>query len=192
MASPALPTTAEALLTSPLPAAQVELVRGQVVVREPPGQRHGSIVGRMHLALALHLREERRANGWTSARGRLIVGDAGYILERQPDTVRGPDVAYLSRARYDGALPDGYLELAPDLVVEVRSPHDRPAAVSEKVTDWLRAGVQLVWVVDPARLEVVEYAGDGTVRVMQTTETLDGGVVLPNFVRVVGEIFADE
>ena len=105
MASPALPTTAEALLTFPLPATQVELVRGQVVVREPPGQRHGGIVGGIYLALALHLREEQRANGWTSARGRLVIGDAGYILERQPDTVRGPDVAYLSRARLD--LRDG-------------------------------------------------------------------------------------
>lgn len=192
MPASALPRTAEELLTYDAPDKQVELVRGQLIVREPPGQRHGNVAGRIYLLLALHLRDEQRANGWPRARGRLVVGDAGYILRRGPDTVRGPDVAYLSYDRYDGPLPDGFLELAPDLVVEVRSPGDHGAEVREKVDDWLDAGARVVWVVDPRRQEIVEHRADCDTRVLGAGDSLDGGSVLRGFAHPVADIFSDD
>ena len=106
--------------------------------------------------------------------------------------MRAPDVAYVSRERFAGPIPDGFPEFAPDLAVEVRSPRDRTGAVVAKVSDWLTAGTALVWVVDPPREQVMVYRADGTVSVLAVGETLSGEALLPGFAFPLQELFAPD
>lgn len=184
--------TAEQLLGYDLLGKRVELVRGAVVVREPVGFRHGDLTSRLDAALRAHLAAERQANGWDRARGRVATADPGFTISRNPDTVRAPDIAYVSRERYAGPMPDGFPEFAPDLAVEVRSPRDHPAAVIAKVGEWLAAGGLLVWVVDPPRQQVVVYRANGSVTVVGLADTLSGDDVLPGFAWPVAELFVDD
>ncbi len=188
--TPAALMTAEELLAYPLPNKRVELVRGRLLVREPPGMRHGEHAARVVAALISYLSSDRTASGAAQTRGRVVTCDSGFTLARNPDTVRAPDVAYVSRERWAGPLPDGYGEFAPDLAVEVRSPSDRPGAVLSKVGDWLDAGAQLVWVVDPASQQVAVYRADGSQAVLGVDDALEGDDVLPGFAYPISELFA--
>ena len=182
--------TAEELLVYPMQDKRIELVRGQLIVREPPGMRHGEFATRVVVALSNFLSRDRASSGAAETRGRVLTCDSGFTLARNPDTVRGPDVAYVSRERWAGPLPDGYGEFAPDLAVEIRSPSDRVGAVLAKVGDWLDAGSQLVWVVDPARRQVTVYRADGSQAVLGVDDVLDGGDLLQGFTFAVAELFA--
>ncbi len=77
--------------------------------------------------------------------------DTGFKIERDADTVRAPDVAFVVRERLAHIPDEGYAELAPDWVAEILSPSDRPGEVLEKVGQWLGAGVRVVWVLDQVR-----------------------------------------
>jgi Uma2 family endonuclease len=169
--APAL-MTAEELLHTSIPDKQVDLVRGVLVVREPPGLRHG----RVAVALAVQLVGHVRAHDL----GQVYV-EAGFKLARDPDTVRGPDVAFISRARLPEPEPAGYPDLAPDLVVEIVSPGDRPGEVLATVADWLNACTRLVWVIDPERRLARIYRQDGTETSIGAEEQIDGEDLLPGF-----------
>ena len=162
-----------------------ELVRGRLEELDtvPPGIRHGRVMARIVHVLMQYV--EPRGLGM------VVGGDAGFILERAPDTVRGPDVAFMRADRVppDDEL-DGFADLAPDLAVEVLSPRDRPGRVRAKVADYLSAGVRLVWVVDPRARTVVVHAPDRPPRRHTTADRLDGGDVLPGFSYSVGELLA--
>ncbi len=192
MVAAALGMTAEQLLGYELPGKRVELVRGKLLVHEPAGFPHGSLTLRIGIALGNHLAREREEFGWSQSRGRLATADPGFTLARNPDTVRAPDVAYVSRERFAGPMPDGFPEFAPDLAVEVRSPNDRAGAVAAKVSDWLEAGTVLVWSVDPAREQVVVYRADGSVSVLGATDALTGETLLPGFTLPLQELFAPD
>ena len=113
--------------------------------------------------------------------GEVIAQDTGFKIERDPDTVRAPDAAFVARDRL-GRLPDeGYAELAPDWVAEILSPSDRPGEVLEKVGQWLNAGVRLVWVLDPVRPHARIYRADGTMSIVGPDEELDAEDVIPGF-----------
>lgn len=165
--------TADELLRLRLPGKRLELVRGLLVVREPAGYRHGRVAAELGHLLSVHV----KANDL----GQVLAAETGFKLTAQPDTVRAPDVAFVSRERAPEPEPTGYAELAPDLVVEVLSPDDRPGAVLAKVADWLEAGTQLVWVVDPERRQVRVYRADGSESVVVAGDTLDGENVVPGF-----------
>jgi Uma2 family endonuclease len=169
--APAL-MTAEDLLHTRIPDKHVELVRGVLVVREPPGLRHGRVAMDLGRRLADHVE--------TRALGRVYV-ESGFKLASHPDTVRGPDLAFISRARLPDPEPVGYPDLAPDLVVEIVSPGDRPGEVLAKVADWLSAGTRLVWVVDPERRLARIYRPDGTEQIVTADQALDGEDVVPGF-----------
>ncbi len=183
---------AEQLVGYTVPGKRVELVRGQLVVREPASFRHGDVGLRLGIALGIHLAQEQQANGWATKRGRLATLDPGFTLARNPDTVRAPDLAYVSRERHPDRMPDGFPPFAPDLAVEVRSPGDRAGAVVAKVADWLEAGTLLVWSVDPLREQVVVYRADGSVTVLGLSNTLLGDTVLPGFAMALAVLFADD
>jgi len=184
--------TAEELVGYDIPGKRAELVRGRLVVREPASLRHGEVSLRIGVALANHLARERDAQGWALARGRVATADPGFTLARSPDTVRAPDVAYVSRERHAGPMPEGFPEFAPDLAAEVRSRGDRAGDVLAKVGDWLSAGTTLVWVVDPAREVVTVYRADGTVAVLGPDDALSGEGLLPGFVLPLRELFSAE
>ena len=182
--------TAEQLLGYEIPGKRVELVRGRLLVREPASFHHGTITLRIGAALLNHLVSEQAQNGWSLPRGRLATADPGFTLARRPDTVRAPDIAYVSRERHAAPMPDGFPEFAPDLAVEVRSPSDRVGAVIAKVGDWLSAGTAMVWVVDPPRQSVVVYRADGSVTVLGIADALNGEELLPGFAMSLAQVFA--
>ena len=165
--------TAEDVERISIPGKVVELIRGRLVVHEPPGTRHGAIAAN----LAYHLGDFVRRHGL----GRVFAQDTGFKIASNPDTVRGPDVAFISGARAEQIPHRGYAELAPDLLAEVLSPGDRPGEVLAKIADWLGAGTKLVWLVDPERSEVRVYRQDGSLAVLHAGDALDGEDVLPGF-----------
>jgi Uma2 family endonuclease len=165
--------TADELFHLKLPGKRAELVNGRLVVREPAGFRHGRIAWKLAARLSEHVESQDL--------GILCAAETGFLLTRDPDTVRAPDIAFISRDRIPEPEPVEYAELAPDLVVEVLSPDDRPGAVLAKVRDWLDAGTRLVWVVDPARRHVRVFRRDGSESVLAGTDRLDGEDVIPGF-----------
>lgn len=142
--------TADELLTMPENGRRYELVEGELHMMSPAGGRHGRIA----LKLARRLGDHVEQHGL----GETFAAETGFLLQRDPDTVRAPDVAFVSRERLGNRANDpGYLPLAPDLVAEVVSPSDRSGDVETKVLDWLAAGVQAVLVVDPQTQSVRHY-----------------------------------
>ena len=172
--------TAEELLDVRIPDKRVELVKGVLVVREPAGYTHGRVTLNLTLRLGAHV--ER-----TEA-GQLFAAETGFTLARGPDTVRAPDIAFIGRDRLPDPEPAGFPDLAPDLVVEVLSPDDRPGKVLAKVADWLSAGTKLVWVIDPTHRVARVYRLDGTERILAADERLDGEDVVLGFSCPIAEI----
>src|SRR5574341_1720008 len=172
MASPTL-LSADELLHMRFPDKRVELVRGRLVVSEPPGFLHGECMVRLARILGDYVASHDL--------GRVVAGDPGFKLASDPDTVRGPDVAFVQKGRIPDPPPAGYAELAPDLAVEILSPRDRPGETLAKVADWLRAGTRLVWVVDPERRIARVYRADGSETVVDAGGVQDGEDVVPGF-----------
>lgn len=165
--------TADELLRLRRPGKRTELVRGALIVREPAGYLHGEVVAELAHRLMNHV----KANDL----GRVLAAETGFKLASDPDTIRAPDVAFIRKERLPVPPPAGYAELAPDLVVEVLSPDDRPGEVLAKVGDWLQAGVRLVWVVDPQRRVARVYRADGSERILGGDDILNGEDVVPGF-----------
>jgi Uma2 family endonuclease len=119
-----------------IPGKQVELVRGQLVVREPPGTRHGAMAATLGYYVSSFVRQRDL--------GIVFAQDTGFKIASDPDTVRAPDVGFVARERADQIPERGYAEVSPDVVAEILSPDDRPGEVLAKVADWLAAGTRLV------------------------------------------------
>jgi Uma2 family endonuclease len=165
--------TADDLLHMYLPDKQVELVRGHLVVREPPGTRHGWVAANLAYFISDFVRRHNL--------GAVFAQDTGFHIARDPDTVRAPDAAFVTRERLAAVGRRGYAFVAPDLVAEVLSPDDRPGEVLAKVGDWLSAGVRLVWIIDPERAAACVYRADGSVALLEETGVLEGEDVVPGF-----------
>lgn len=165
--------TAEELLRMSILDKQVELIRGVLVVREPPGGLHGALSN----DLAYRLTDFAKRHDL----GTVFGQDTGFKIETDPDTVRAPDVAFVSKARLPTGPPEGYPALAPDLAIEVLSPHDQPGEALTKVGEWLKAGTPLVWIIDPQARQARVYRADGSVALLGRGEALDGEDVLPRF-----------
>ncbi len=160
--------------------AHDELVRGEVVVVSPlPGAMYGMVCSNVGGVLNEYV--ERTRFGW-------VVGRAGVILSREPDTVRAPAVAVYSFARQP-APPTDYFEIAPDLAVEVLSPHAKRSAVRAKIAQYVAAGVRLVWLVDPETRTVLEYRGSLRGTEYDEADTLTGHDVLTEFTCRVADFF---
>ncbi len=165
--------TADELLHASIPDKRTELVRGVLVVREPAGYNHGRVIANLTGRLWSHV--ER------TAAGQLLGAETGFTLFREPDTVRAPDIAFVHRDRQPDPTSRGFVELAPDLVVEVLSPDDRPDETLAKVGDWLQAGTRLVWVIDPERRVARVYRAAGSEASVTEAGELSGEDVLPDF-----------
>ncbi|RIK39145.1 MAG: Uma2 family endonuclease [Chloroflexi bacterium] len=166
-----------------LPDAQrCEIVRGEVREVAPSNFDHSDIA----LGIGAHLREFVMRNRL----GRVVGSDAGFILARHPDTLLATDAAFVRGER----LPpreqrQRFLDVVPDLVVEVLSPTNTATEMSDKVLAYLEAGIRLVWVVDPFRHTVTVYTPDRSAQIVIEGETLDGGEVLPGFSLPVADLF---
>jgi Uma2 family endonuclease len=172
--------TAEELLALNLPNKRTELVRGRLMVREPAGYEHGRVAARTLGRLSAHV--------YATGCGELLAAETGFTLQRRPDTVRAPDVAYVRADRTPAPGTTGFPELAPDLAVEVRSPDDSRRELADKVADWLAAGTQVVWVVDPRARTLAVHEAEKPPRTLGEEDTLTGGDVLPGFSVIVGDL----
>ncbi len=126
---------------------------------------------------------EPRKLGW------VFGAEGGFQIGRDPDTVRAPDVAFVSAARMPATIPAGFFPGPPDLAVEVLSPHDRASEVLAKVSDWLEAGCPLVWVVDPENRSVTVYGQQKETHILHLPDVLNGGDVLPGLQVELAKIF---
>lgn len=150
---------------------RLELVDGYVVREPRPGGRHGAVTSRIASALHTQVRDAAAATVFT---------DTGFLLSREPRIVRGPDVAVVSHDRLAPSdIPVGIVELAPDLAVEVASPANTAEGMQAKVGDYLDAGTPVVWVVYPARREVVVYNSRTDIRIAGAPGHLTAEDVLP-------------
>ena len=170
-------TTTAAQLLEAGDIGRCELIRGELVMIVPPGGRHGELTNLMAHRLTAFVAEREAGK---------ILAETGFVLSRDPDTVRAPDVAFLRAGREIGV---GYIDGAPELAVEVVSPGDRPGYVREKIAEWLEAGAEAVWVVDPAARTVAVHGRMRAPRVFEETDTLVGGVVLPGLALDLRELF---
>jgi Uma2 family endonuclease len=158
-----------------------ELVQGEVIEMPPPMKPHGAVSSNVNRLLGNYAFEQ--------ARFYVVGNDAGVILKRNPDTVRGPDVALYNDATTFDELHPKYGEVPPLLAVEVLSPNDKHVKVMQKVTDYLSAGVRLVWVLDPEVREAVVHRPDKTAQPLKPTDEITGEDVLPGFRCKVSEFF---
>ena len=124
-------------------------------------------------------------------KGLKYAAETGFKLRSDPDTVRAPDVAFITTERLQGVGEiEGYWNGAPDLAVEVLSPHDRVSEVEERVAEWLKAGSRQVWVVSPQLRSVMVYYSLSNIVAVTEQQTLTGADLLPGFSLAVKDIFA--
>lgn len=162
--------------------AATELVRGRIVEMNRPYTSHGYFMMRIAFILQQYVQQQDI--------GRIVGGDAGVVTERNPDTVRGPDVAFYSYQRIPkGPLPPGYWPASPELVVEIRSCDDRWKAIIHKAGEYLAAGVLTVAVVDPETLRVHLFSADREVSILNRDDQLTFPDILPGFSITVSRLF---
>jgi Uma2 family endonuclease len=173
-----------AALPDDLPSGPVkyELDLGRLVpLMSPPGEMHGA--HQATIVTLLKLLGERPGHG-------KALGEVAIILRRNPDRVFAPDAAFIARRSLPvRTSPEGYLETIPELVVEVRSKNDRVAAIRAKADSYLKAGVILVWVIDPVKKAVGIYRRRQRARELRMGDTLTAESVIPGFRVAVAELF---
>lgn len=173
--------TAEEFMCLPDNGMQQELVDGKVIEMPPPKPIHGGVQATVAFFLGQFVRPRRLGR---------VVTESGIVTRRGPDSVRGPDVAFIVAERLPGGqLPDSYFELVPDLIVEILSPGTRAAAVRARTTMWLDAGAPLVWTLDPRRRTVVLSQPGVPDRTLHAHQLLTGEPVLPGFSVLVADLF---
>ena len=159
----------------------VELIKGKIIQMPPAGYAHGRLTHRLGLLLGKYVEMQHL--------GEMCGAETGFYTSRNPDTVRAPDAAFISKARIPAETYDGYLETVPDLTIEVVSPRDRPQAILDKVDECFAAGVKCIWVVYPKRRQVYVYTPGQPVEILGEGDTLTGGDVVPGFQCTVAQIF---
>jgi Uma2 family endonuclease len=173
--------TADELWALPDDGQRHELVRGELRTMAPPGEEHEWLAANILIPLGQYV----RVNGL----GR-VYGAPGCQLEWDPDTVRAPDVTFFRQERLTAEPRPGYLQGAPDLVVEVISPNDRYTEVDDKIAEWLTHGARMVLAVNPRWRTVTIYRPGQPPRLLTEDDTLDGEDVVPGWRLPVRAIFS--
>ncbi|PYQ31010.1 MAG: Uma2 family endonuclease [Acidobacteria bacterium] len=172
--------TADEMLAMPDDGAhRYELVRGELITMSPAGWDHGNITDLIATHLSNHVRRNRL--------GKTPSSSTGYVLSRNPDTVREPDASFV---RAERVIRSGkYFPGGPDLAVEVISPNDTWSEVDEKVREYLTAGTQMVIVINPRNQSATVYTPASTTR-LTINDTLSGGDVVPGWSLPLAELFS--
>ena len=159
-----------------------ELVDGSIVSMSPAGGVQGFIEAR--LASALYHFVQEHSLGW------VMTGEVGIYTRRNPDRVRGADVVFLSKERWLGRPPKGFLDVAPELVVEIMSPNDRWQDVRQKLAEYFAIGVQWGWIVEPENRAVVVFRSTTDMQQCDSDDMLVGEGVLEGFTLTIASLFA--
>lgn len=160
---------------------RAELIQGELIFMTPTGYPHGIIESDVTAILRNFVYQYQL--------GYVLSGEVGIYTKRDPDTVRGADVVYISKERLTQAQSQGYLDVAPELIVEVLSPNDRWSGVIEKLEEYFAIGVEAVWIADPERQEIFVYHSLTDVQRFTTDDNLPGGTILPGFEVPISEFF---
>ena len=174
--------TAEDLLRLDSKGVKGELIRGRLCETVSAGLEHGEIAISFIYELGKFVKTRRL--------GRILGTNVGVLLERDPDTVREPDVMFISAERMPLTVrPDGYCEVIPDIAVEIESFSDSLAEVNDKARMWHSYGVPLVWAAYPETRTIDVHHADGSIITLYEDDVLDGGEILPGFSVLVRDIF---
>jgi Uma2 family endonuclease len=174
--------TAEEFAALPLDGLRAELIQGEMVTMPAAFTDHGETASRLNIIVGHYVLAHRL--------GKTFAAETGFLIARNPDTVRAPDFAFIQASRVTPqASTASWGQVIPDLVAEVVSSSDRAGEIDQKVRMWLEAGVRLVWVLYPQAHTIFAYTPDAPVRLLRDGDTLDGGAVLPGFTTNVADIF---
>ncbi len=162
-----------------------ELFRGELIpMAPPPGALHGSVTNRLATFISSHVLEHDL--------GECFTAGTGFLLEREPDTVLAPDFAFVAKDRMPEAIPErGYIPVAPDLVVETRSPSDTAREAQLKADLWFALGARVVWELDPRARVLTEKRSGAAVRTLGLDDTLSLDDLFPGFALPMRKIFRD-
>jgi Uma2 family endonuclease len=160
--------------------ARQELVRGVIVAMPSPKPKHGLFCAKISRKIGNHVDDHRL--------GHVCTNDTGFVTTTDPDSVRGADISFWSFARFP-ELPDEYPELGPDLAVEVLSPGNRPGQIQDKIEEYFRCHVRMVWVVDTEQRTLMVYRNPNESIVLDENAMVSAEDVLPGFCCRVGDLF---
>jgi Uma2 family endonuclease len=159
-----------------------ELITGELREMSPSGWPHGVVVGRLHNRLGHYIEQHDL--------GLVFGAETGFLIARNPDTVRAPHFAFIAKAHLPKEKPtEAFWPGAPDLAVEVVSPSDRTGDVVEKIESWLAAGSAAVWVIDPQLQTVTVYRSRTDIQLKTAGDLLEGAPLVPGFTCPVSELF---
>jgi Uma2 family endonuclease len=172
--------TAEELFNTPN-LGRCELVQGALITMSPSGSLHGRYSAILAAILGDYVEEQEL--------GMVFGAETGFIIERNPDTVRAPDVAFVVKERVPDPLPVSFFPGPPDLAVEVLSPSDRASEVTAKTRGWLASGCREVWNVDPETKTITIHRADGAIAQLTAADILESPALLPGFRKPLAELF---
>lgn len=182
-----------------LPKDEERLMTGEELARYP--DFHGELVngrpvpmpmaGRSHAQLVMRFGAKLVSYAEATGRGRVLGGEAGLYTRRDPDTVRGADVLFISHERYARCGPLTFLDVAPELVVEIYSPDDRPGEAARKVEEYLSIGVDRVWLVSSRRRTIQIHRADAEPETLGIGDILRDEQILPGFSLSLSDLFQD-
>ena len=182
MSTTVQPMTADDLLRMPNDGFRYELVKGELRKMAPAGHEHGRVAVRFTWRLAQHVEINNL--------GAVYAAETGFLISTNPDTVRAPDVAFVSRKRLDEVgKVGGYWPGAPGLAVEVVSPGDTYSEVEEKAIEWLEAGALMVLALNPRKRSVTVYRSLNDITILNEDAILDLNDIVPDFKVSVKDIF---
>lgn len=161
-----------------------ELIAGEIVTQMPTGHPHGFIESMIAFFLTLFIREQKL--------GRILTGEVGIYTKRSPDQIRAADVAFISHERLAQAQEEGFLDVAPELIVEIMSPANTWMEAQEKLAEYFAVGVKMVWIVDPQLEQVHVYRSPEQMKLLHKQDALTGEEILPGFTVALKEIFDAE
>jgi len=163
-------------------AGHCELIRGEFIEVTPPNTTHAATMTNIVLLIGRYVKDHRL--------GKLYTGDAGVVIEHDPDTVLGPDLSFFIAERVPIDVPV-YFQTPPDLVIEIVSPSNAAREIERKTGMYLESGVRQVWVVYPAKRQVVVHSSSGEPRTLHDDDQLTEGDILPGLSINVSSIFDD-
>ena len=174
--------TADELLKMPHNNMRYELIKGELFEMSPAGSTHGKIAARIGAHLLLFVEENNL--------GVVYAAETGFVIDTHPDTVRAPDASFVTQMRIDTlGNTEGFFPGAPDLAVEVISPNDTYTQVADKALEWLRAGTQMVIVIDPNKKTATIYKDLDDIVILTELQTIDGGSLLPGWSLSLQDLF---
>lgn len=158
-----------------------ELERGEVIEMSRPGELHCLVCANITRILGNYTFQRRK--------GYVLSNDVGIVWERNPDTVRGPDVVLYNHSRRYQELNPKFCEDIPALAVEVKSPNDRMNKITRRISQFLQWGVALIWLLDPEDRTIAIYRRDRPAEVLEEHEEVIGDGILPDFRCRVADFF---